>query len=487
MSPLRRTLLPLLLLFGGTAPALAQVPGTPARPATAEARQAAVATGLERAIQVAGREPERWTIQQRMEVYGVPAVSVAVVHDGRLDWARAWGWADVASKREATPSTLFQAASMSKSVAALGALTMVEDGLLSLDGDVNDALVAWKVPENAFTAARPVTLRALLSHTAGTTVHGFPGYAAGEPVPTTVQVLEGAGNTAAIVVDTVPGAVYRYSGGGYTIAQLLMAERAGRPFAELMRERVLDPLGMEESTYRQPLPAAMREQAATGYRQVGQPVKGLYHTYPEMAAAGLWTTPSDYARYVMGVQAAYAERPGSLVSRDVAVTMLTPVLGDYGLGLGIAGAADSLRFAHGGANEGFRSQFVGYAGSGEGVVVMTNSDTGSPLAQEVILAVARVYGWPGLAPRVVTAVPVDPATLAHYAGTYTVGGTRLDVTVEGDRLMLAEDGGTPLELVPTGEDAFVYVGGGIALTFERDAAGAVTAIRAGNARAERSP
>ncbi len=482
MSPLRRTLLPLLFLFGGAAPALAQLPSTPATP---DARMAAVASGLERAIHVVGRTPERWTIAQRMGAYDVPAVSVVVVHDGRIDWAHAWGWADVASKREATSATLFQAASMSKSVAALGALTMVEDGLLSLDADVNDALAGWKVPDNGFTAARPVTLRALLSHTAGTTVHGFPGYAAGEAVPTTVQVLEGAGNTAPIVVDTVPGSIYRYSGGGYTVAQLLMAERAGRPFPDLMRDRVLDPLGMRESMYRQPLPAAMRERAATGYRQGGEPVEGLYHTYPEMAAAGLWTTPSDYARYVMGVQRAYAGGAETVISQDMAATMLTPVLGEYGLGLGIAGSADSLRFSHGGANEGFRSQFVGYAGSGEGVVVMTNSDTGSPLAQEVILAVARVYGWPGLAPREITPAPVDPAALADYTGTYAVGGTRLEVTVQGERLMLSEDGGTPLELVPTGADAFMYLGRGITLTFERDADGAVTAIRAGAARAER--
>jgi CubicO group peptidase (beta-lactamase class C family) len=422
-----------------------------------------------------------------MRVLSVPAVSVAVIHNGRVDWARAWGFADVEAQRPATPATMFQAASMSKSVGALAALTLVESGVVSLDDDVNDGLRSWKVPASAFTVGRPVTLRGLLSHTAGTTVHGFPGYAPGQPVPTAVQVLDAAGptNTAAVRVDTLPGALWRYSGGGYTIAQLLLSDATGSPYEELVQQRVLEPLGMSASTSVQPLPDHMRAHAATAYRSLDRPVAGLYHTYPEMAAAGLWTTPSDYARFVLTIQQALRGEPGAIVSQATARAMLTPVMNDYGLGVGVSGSGDSLRFSHGGANAGFRSTFVGFAGTGSGIVVMTNSDTGGPLANEIVLAAARVYGWPGLAPTVVTPIAVEPAALETYTGTYRAGGTSLVVTRTGDRLMLSQDGAPPLELVPTATDAFMYLGAGVTLRFERSADGAIVALRAGSARAER--
>ena len=470
------------LLTSAASPAAmrAQVPATP------DARAAAVEHGLQRALQVAGRAVEPSTITERMEALGVPAVSVAVIHDGRIDWARAWGLADVEAGRAATTETLFQAASMSKPLAALAALVMADNGEVTLDANVNDALRSWKVPENAFTAEHPVTLRGLLSHTAGTTVHGFPGYAPGVPVPTAVQVLEGEAptNTAAIRVDTVPGSMWRYSGGGYTIAQQLLEDVAGMPYDALLRERVLEPLGMHASTSEQPLPERYRERAATAYRGNGSSVVGRYHTYPEMAAAGLWTTPSDYARYVLGVQRALRGDAGAILSRAMAEAMLTPIMGGYGIGVGVAGAGDSLRFSHGGANAGFRSTFVGYAAQGEGIVVMTNSDDGAPLAQEILLAAGRVYGWPGLAPRVITPIAIDPAALDAYVGTYQVSNVRLSVTRDGERLMLAQDDGEPLELVPTATDRFMWLAG-IDLQFERDETGTVVAIRAMNTRAAR--
>lgn len=478
----RRIQLLILAVLAVAAPVGAQVP------ATADARAAAVEQRLIRLIQVAGRDVEPAGIAERMAVLGVPAVSVAVIHDGRIDWARAWGLADVESGRAATAETLFQAASMSKPIAALAVLRLVDAGEASLDADVNDVLREWQVPGNGFTSARPVTLRGLLSHTAGTTVHGFPGYAPGAPVPTTVEVLDGTGpaNTAAVRVDTVPGSMWRYSGGGYTIAQQWLVERTGRPYAELLRVRVLEPLGMRETTSEQPLPQALRERAATAYRSDGSPVNGHYHTYPEMAAAGLWTTPSDYARYVLGIQRALRGEPGAILSRAMADTMLSHVMGDYGLGVGVAGTGDSLRFSHGGANAGFRCYFVGYAARGEGIVVMTNSDQGGIVAQEIVLAAARVYGWPGIEPRVITPIALDSAALDAYVGVYQVPAARLTVSRQGDRLMLAEDDDAPLELIPTAADAFVYMGGGFTVRFERNAAGEVVALLAMNSRVPRA-
>lgn len=474
----------LLLLLSTLA---CSAPGGAGLPATPEASAADVEEGLQPALQVEGRDVESYGVAERMEALGVPAVSVAVIHDGRVAWARAWGLADVESGRAATTETLFQAASMSKPMAALAALVMAEAGEVSLDADVNAALSSWEVPENGFTAERPVTLRGLLSHTAGVTVHGFPGYAPGTAVPTPVQVLDGAAptNTAPIRVDTVPGALWRYSGGGYTIAQQLLEDVAGTPYAALLWERVLEPLGMSRSTSEQPLPARFRDQAATAYRGDGSPAEGLYHTYPEMAAAGLWTTPSDYARYALGIQRALRGEDGAIVSRETAEDMLTEIMGGYGIGVGVTGAGDSIRFSHGGANAGFRSTFHGYPRLGGGIVVMTNSDNGGMLAQEIVLAAARVYGWPGLEPRKVTPYAVAPSDLDAYVGTYRVADVRLDVTRAGDRLLIVQDGGEAMELVPTEVDTFVHMGAGFTLEFERDEAGGVAAIRVGGTRAER--
>lgn len=475
-----RAFLAIGLLLAAT-PLAAQLPATP------DARAAAVARGLQPLIQVHGRPVESRTIEERLRATGVPAVSVAVIHGGKIDWARAWGLADVEARRPATTETLFQAASMSKPIAALAVMTLVDAGESSLDVDVNEVLRTWQVPENEHTRTQKVTLRRLLSHTAGTTVHGFPGYAPGEPVPTTAQVLAGAkpANTAAVVVDTIPGTQWRYSGGGYTIAQQWLAERTGRPFAEVLRARVLEPLGMNSSTYEQPLPDALHDRAATAYRGPDEPVAGRFHTYPEMAAAGLWTTPSDYARYALGVRAALQGEPGAILSRDAAREMLTEVMGGYGVGPGVAGAGDSLRFSHGGANAGFRSFFVAWPHTGDGIVVMTNSDDGAVVANEIVQAAARVYGWPGFQPRTIHAAAIPLETLDDYVGVYRIPQATLTVTRDGERLLLAEDDGPALELVPTMADTFVWLGGGALLRFERNDDSDVVAARAGTTRVPR--
>jgi CubicO group peptidase (beta-lactamase class C family) len=400
--PPRLRLLPLLILLVAVAlPARAQTPAE-----TVEARIARIERDLLPTERDAGRTYTPATLAERMRHHGVPSVSIAVINDGTIEWARAYGMADVAARKQASPATLYQAASISKPVAAMGALRLVQEGRLALDDDVNGALRSWKIPAHRF-APRPVTLRALLTHSAGLTVHGFPGYATGAAIPTVIQVLDGNGpaNTGSVRVDMEPATRWRYSGGGTTVVQLLMSDVVGMPFAALMRERVLQPVGMNASTYEQPLPAPRRAEAATGYRRGARPIRGHHHTYPEMAAAGLWTTPSDLARWVIEVQRSLAGSSNTVLSRAMAEAMLTPGVGGWGLGPALAGDGDALRFHHGGANAGFRSQLIGFARRGQGAVVMTNADTGAALVAEIVHAIAREYGWPGYAPRVVS--PAD--------------------------------------------------------------------------------
>jgi CubicO group peptidase (beta-lactamase class C family) len=291
--------------------------------------------------------------------------------------------------------TLFQAASISKPVAAIAALRLVEQSELSLDAPINDYLASWKVPDNGDTARQAVTLRQIVSHTAGLTVHGFAGYAAGAAVPTVVQVLDGSGpaNSVRVRVDKLPGQSFRYSGGGYTVMQLAMSDVTGRPFDEGMRELVLEPAGMTRSTYSQPLPERERANAATAHRANGTAVPGHSHTYPEMAAAGLWTTPSDLLRLGLAVVAAARGEPGAILGPEMTKEMLTPQPGGHGLGFALADPGDGRVFTHNGANEGFRASLFVYADGRGGAAIMTNGDRGGELIAELSASIAATYGW----------------------------------------------------------------------------------------------
>jgi len=287
----------------------------------------------------------------------VPGVSVAVINHYQIEWAKGYGLADVAGKCPVTTTTLFQAGSVSKPVAALAALRLVEQEVLDLDGSVNQWLKAWKVPENDFTRQYPVELRGLLSHTAGLSVQGFSGYAVGVPIPTVPQILDGSqpANSARVRVIRKPGRDYRYSGGGTTVMQQLLVDVTGRPFPDLLRDTVLKPLEMTSSSYQQPLPHELESIAATGYRPSGKAVSGRWHVYPEMAAAGLWSTPSDLARFVIEIQLVYEGKSQKVLSQNMVKQMLTKQAdgpdGPIGLGPFVHEVGSSRYFEHDGADD----------------------------------------------------------------------------------------------------------------------------------------
>lgn len=468
------------LLFAGAGQLAAQATSTAER-----IRQ--VETGLLPSVQVRGRTYQPVTLAERMRQLRVPAVSIAVIHDGQLEWAKAYGLADVAAETPATTGSLFQAASMSKPVAAMGALELVEEGRLTLDGDVNTWLRSWHIPQDSFTARQPVTLTHLLTHSAGLTVHGFPGYVRGAPVPSLVQVLNGTppANTGPIRVDQPPGKAWRYSGGGFTVMQQLVEDVTGEPFPAYMERAVLRPLGMSASTYQQPLPDSLAARAATAYTADGRPVEGRFHTYPEMAAAGLWTTASDLARWVMAVQRTYAGTASPVLSRAMVTEMLRARIGGWGLGLGVRPAGDDVVFEHGGANSGYRGNFFGLVNRGEGAVVLTNSDAGGDLVSEVLQALARTYGWAAFPVREIVPTAVPPELLQACVGEYQLGAVRASVTLEGGALFAVTPDGARSELVPVGGDWFVVALSGQRIRAERDASGRVVALAAGGVRLPR--
>jgi CubicO group peptidase (beta-lactamase class C family) len=334
-------------------------------------------------------------VEAKMRQANVTGLSLAVIHEGKLIKAKGYGMTDKSSRKPVTADTLFQAGSISKPVAALGALRLVEQRVLSLDADVNTVLKKWKVPENDFTREKKVTLRGILSHSAGLTVHGFGGYEVGAPVPKLKQVLDGTepANSAPVRVESVPGSAWKYSGGGYTVLQQMVIDTTPKPFPQFMAETVLGPLGMKSSTYEQPLPASRASQAATGYYADLTPVNGRWHIYPEMAAAGFWTTASDLARFVTGVRQAFAGEPKSVISQAMAKQMLTVQMANDGLGLFLNGSGETLTFYHNGRNEGFDSLVMGYANKAQGIVILINANDDSGLLNDLAREITVMCHW----------------------------------------------------------------------------------------------
>jgi len=346
--------------------------------------------------------PIELTLKQFMEKYNIPGLSVAVIDNYKIAWTGAFGVTVPGGTEPVTTSTLFQAGSISKPVAAVGAMWLVEHGKLSLDEDVNKKLKTWKVPENEFTKDQKVTLRRLMSHSAGLTVHGFPGYAVGTPVPTLVQIFNGEkpANTDPIRVDFVPGTKMRYSGGGVTIEQQLVIDVTGRQFPQFMHDTVLSKIGMTDSTYEQPLPPARAAHTATGARPNGKPVEGRWHIYPEMAAAGLWTTPTDLAKFAIEIALSKQGKANHVLSQNSVQEMLTPQIktGDsdgssVGLAFFLGGPQNPDQFGHNGADEGFQANLIMLGDSGKGLAIMGNSDTFFYIAPRVLELVAREYDW----------------------------------------------------------------------------------------------
>ena len=471
---MRKSLLCTVLLLGAGTPSVAQPD------ANIEAEIQDITNNIAPAVMVMGAPASHVTLASRMTALHVPGVSVAVIHDGKILWARGFGVTKLGGA-PVTENTVFQAGSISKPVTAMAVMHLVQAGRLNLDADINTYLKSWKVPENEFTAQKKVTLRGLLSHTAGVTVHGFPGYASGAPVPTLVQVLNGEkpANTPAIRVNTTPGTLWRYSGGGYVITQQMLLDVTGQTFPAFMQATVLGPLGMTHSTYEQPLPAARQPDAATPYDQNGVAVVGGAHTYPEMAPAGLWTTPSDLARYAIGVQKALTGQ-SRVLSKPTAAEMVKDVgmgpLGHYGLGPELGGKPDHPWFAHRGVDEGFVSNLVAY-NMGDGVVIMTNGMNGGQLGDEIQRTIARKYHWPDFAPKENEVAKVAPQLLDAYAGAYRQGRFAVvTLSRSGDHLTARQGMQDLGDLYPASDRDWFFTASPARLSFQVGADGTPTAF-----------
>lgn len=459
----------------------------PRRPGDADVMQRIdrVLNGLRTAIVIDGDAP--MTLADRMNELHVPGVSIAVIHGGAIEWARGFGSVAIGGP-PVVPKTLFQAASISKPVTAIAALALAEAGKLDLDADVNASLKSWKIPDYPYSLSR-VTVRRLLSHTAGTNVSFYPGYQAGQPVPSLLQILDGTppANSAPVRVEHEPGKQDRYSSGGYTIVQQLLVDVTGRPFPALLDDVVLKPFGMTHSSFAQPLPADRLTLAATPYRSDGAPVPSGPHVYPELAAAGLWTPPTDLARLLLGVLDSLAGRSNPVLSQSMTAEMLSPVLGSAdglppgigrrGLGWLVRGTAPNRQFWHNGVNEGFIDTMVIFE-NGDGAVVMTNSWGGRILVDEVLRSIAAEYGWPDRQAKVGRFIAVSPQTLDRLVGTYRFSPEfSIRVTREGNRLFSEATGQERRELFATSDHEFFFKIVDAVLSFDTDDQNAAMQVR----------
>ncbi len=421
--------------------------------------------GLQPNLQIHGDNIDsipNYNIEDRMKELGIPGVNIAVINNGKIEWAKGYGMADSLENRPVTTETMFLAGSISKPVAAIRTHQLAEEGVINLDSNVNNYLVSWKLPENSFTEKEKVTTRRILNHTAGLTVWGFPGYDKGDTIPSVPEVLNGKGNTDSVRVYKEPGESWMYSGGGYTIMQLMITDIERKSFPEIMQSNVLDPLGMTTSTFVNPLPQQYHSIAATGYRTNGVEVEHKWPIYPEMAAAGLWTTPSQLILWAKEIQQIQQTQIDGLLKVETVNEMLTPGMNDHGLGPGVS----EHTFGHGGADEGFRARLVAWKEFPVAVVIMVNSDNGS-IIQEIMLSIAKEYGLPGIEPRIRTAISKSIEERTPLVGTYTfpeLGETNVTIKENGLEIV-GEFTDEPILLLQENDSTFFNRKSGTYYTF----------------------
>ena len=444
---------------------------------TLQQRIERVENGLLSPVVLKGETPLGMRIDERMKFYRTPGVSVAVINDGKVEWARGYGLLKVNGQQRVNTETLFQAASISKTFTALATLQLVEKRKLDLDEDVNVKLSTWKIPESDLTKTEKPTLRRVLSHTAGLSVGGFLGYLKGQPLPSLPQLLNGEkpANTPPVRIQIIPGSKFSYSGGGYEVLQQLLMDVSGKSFTDLIQP-ILKTLRMSRSTFN--LPSVKDSNVASGHFPNGEEIEGGWFVHPQLAAAALWSTPSDLAQLVIEIQKSNEGRSNRILSKEMTKIMLSPQVENVGLGVFVDGQGPSARFNTAGSNVGYKCYAVGYLQSGQGAVVMTNAENGAQLGFEILRSISAEYGWSDFKPRQRVISKIDPSAYDDYVGEYDLGvpGPHIIITREGDKLINQGPQQPKAELLPESPNVFFPREVDATFTFVRDEKGQVVEV-----------
>jgi CubicO group peptidase (beta-lactamase class C family) len=408
-----------------------------------------------------------WTLTERMKYYNVPGVSIALIDQFKIAWARGYGIADRSSGAPVTTETLFQASSMSKTITAAAAIRLAEKHVLNLDAPIESQLKSWKLPASEFK--KPITLRMLLSHRAGLNVPGFPGFEQGETLPTILEQFDGLGasNTQPLRIVMEPGTKFRYSGGGYLLAQQLMMDVTGKSFDEIIRTEILEPLGMKHSYYNHPPSAEQLKFAAAGHDENGDVIAGKFRIHTDLAASGLWTTPSDYALFIIALQNSIKGKPNSLLTAASAKAMITAENGPMGIGVFASPRKNVNYMVHPGNNWGFYSIYFAHPQNGYGVVVFANHDNGSALVNEIVRAVAHEHRWQDFLPMFVNRTQPSIQDLDSCIGRYKISTDDvLSIRRSAHHLIGSTTFSNEFELFPVGKMRFVHPEEAITYNFE---------------------
>jgi CubicO group peptidase (beta-lactamase class C family) len=460
----------------------ALLPACDARQALTNKRIADTEHGLKRAAYLKGLKSEKLSLLDRMRFYQVPGVSLAVIDKNAVEWSRTYGQKDMLIRQPLTRETMFQAGAFSQMMTAAAALKMADAGTIDLDADVGTLLKTWRLPPPAETGLKSkITIRSLLTHSAGLSEYVYVGYPQGDPLPSLAQVLDGeppANGGPAWAPGRKSSAVRtRYSEPGYLVAGQALADASGMAFSGLMNASIIGPLGLRNSTFALPLPDDLRARAATGHTREGQPVKGFWNNYPEAAAKGLWTTPDDFAAFLLDLLGSAAGASGKILSQAAARTMLSPQVESYGFGFVVEGKGDDILFDLRGKTHGYACFMAVYPAKGQGAVIMTNSDNGFFLIQEIMAGLSEAYGWAHFKPEEKSVLRLEPEAYREFSGTYEVHPKyRLEVATEDYYLVIRPTGQAATKFYAEGQSLFYSTDPYIRIQFQRNKAGAVEGL-----------
>ncbi len=423
-------------------------------------------------------------LEERMKHYNVKGLSIAVINDYKIEWAKGYGWVDVATQRPVTPETIFQPGSISKSVHALALLQLHQEKKINLFCDINNYLTSWKFPYNDKTKGRKITLAQLLSHSAGLNTHGFGiyGYKRNEQIPTVLQILKGEKPAALPPITSLfePGLRFKYSGGGTMLSQQVLMDFTQQDYNAYMTKQILQPLGMKSSFFAQPPPDEKLPLLATGYTTIrqDQAIEGNFTVQPEQAAAGLWTTPTDIANLIINLQKALRGDAGTLLNKQTAEIAMTPYHDEKAsMGFFIDDINGVKYFQHGAGNPGFSGKYIGSFEGGKGVVVFVNSDDDPALFEEIINAVAMAYEWEGFEkPKNIvskSSFAVAPEKYAEYIGYYKDRNNVTSITEKNNQLYYTALG-NEWQMHFISPDRFVNIEGNTEKQFVRNAEGKIS-------------
>ncbi len=433
--------------------------------------------GIVPAVVARGEQTVTVSTDAIMDRFGVPGVSVAVINNGVIEWAKGYGVSE-AGGADVNTETLFLAGQMSQSVAAISALELVQGGRIGLDEDINASLLTWHIPDNEFTHSDQVTLRRILTHTSGLSMSHSLGYLQGEPLPTLAQILDGEepASNEPVRVLAAPGSGQQYSIGGYVVLQNLLQDVAGFGYPSFIHSNVLAPLGMHRSFHYQPLPDSLASNAATGHETTNEPVFGRWRIYPETAALGMWTTPSDLAKMILALQRACAGTSNQLLSQTTACEMLTRQFEGRGFGFEVGGEGDWRFFKLEGHGNNFLTELFAYVSQGMGAVVMTNSSNGEGVKVHILRAIAIEYGWPNLLPEELDLTTLPNDAMRELEGVYSFRGRDRVLRLEQGRLQQHSEGGPDQEIRALSDSLLVSVTFGYRYGIDRDVSGAITGL-----------